>query len=367
MLRKHALLVVVALVAAVLAGPGSAAPPHGVTVSGSQLLLDGQDHYFAGINAYDATSDWHVNNTCGPTIDDLDTLFSKLPRGSLVRTWAFQALGFNKYTKQIDFSAIDRVVQAAAARGDYLLLTLSEQAGVCDDGHWHDKSWYDGGYLHTYNDSGLGYALTMNYLDWVKTVVTRYRADPTVAVYEPVNEPEAANCSTGYTGHACYGHTTCPVGATDSLRKFFDTVGSAIKHIEPSALVAMGTVGGNECGVAGTGFDTIAQSPGVDIATYHDYSAATTTLSRQLSARLSEMQSRQKPLVVEESGINAASSGGSCISLDDHASAFEAKSGAAKQAGADGYLPWNWWPTSSSECSLTVGPGDPALNALKHF
>ena len=340
----------------------SSAANSGVSVSGGRLLLNGRTHYFSGVNAYNATSDWHVNNTCGPTVTDLNTVFSGMPRGSLVRTWAFQALGYNKNTHQIDFSAIDRAVQAAADNGDYLILTLSEQAGVCDDGHWHDQAWYDGGYLKTYNDNGLGFSLTMNYLDWVKAVVSRYTTNPTVAIYEPVNEPEASNCDSGYGGHDCYGHTSCPSGATASLRHFFDTVGAAIKNIDAGALVSMGVVGGSQCGIAGTGFDEVAASADVDIATYHDYSSPATTMPATMFARLSETKNLGKPLLVEEAGIDASPAGVGCDTLDQRASDFGAKSAAVKQAGSAGYLLWNWWPTPSSSCALTIAPGDPALS-----
>ena len=337
----------------------------GVSVSAGRLLLNGTPTVFHGVNAYNATTYWSVNNGCGTQVNDLDSLFNSVPTGSLVRTWAYQALGYNnKTTHAIDFTAIDRVVTAARAHGDYLIFTMSDQSGRCDDGHWHDQAWYDGGYNGTYNDNQLGLSLSMSYLNWVKAVVTRYGSNPTVAIYEPVNEPEGSNCASGYTGAACYGHTTCPVGATTSLRSFFDTVGATITSIDPRAIVSTGTLGGNQCGVTGTGFSTINASPSVEVATYHDYGAATVALPTDLSTRAAQASALGKVFLVEEAGIKASTSGVGCVTLADRSTQILAKMAAAKTVGSDGYLPWTWDATTPTNCAMTIAPGDPLLTAV---
>lgn len=332
-------------------------------MSGGRLLLNGKPHFFTGVNAYNATTYWNVNYGCGTQVADIDTVFNSLPSGSLVRTWAFQALGFNKFTHKIDFTAIDRAVASAKAHGDYLIFALSDQSGTCDDGHWHDQAWYDGGYTQTYNDNGRGYSLTMNYLDWVKTVVARYASNPTVAIYEPVNEPESSNCYAGYSGSGCYGHDTCPTGATASLRNFFDTVGGVIKSLDSRAIVSTGTLGGNQCGVTGSGFSTINASPSVNVATYHDYGAPTTALPSQLSTRASQASALGKVFLVEEAGISGSTTGVGCPTLGARSNQFIAKINAAKSVGADAYLPWNWTELTSTSCSFTLAPGDPLFKA----
>jgi mannan endo-1,4-beta-mannosidase len=333
----------------------------GVAEAGGKLYLNGTQHFFSGINAYSATTDWSVNWGCGTMLPDLNTLFDAVPAGSLVRTWAFQALGFNKLTHKTDFSAIDRVVAAAKAHHDYLVFALSDQAGTCDDGHFHNAAWYAGGYNRTYDDNGRGYATTMSYLKWVKTVVTRYKGNHTVAIYEPVNEPEASNCNAGLTGSACFGHNTCPSNATSVLRTFFDTVGRAIKTISPSALVSTGVIGGTQCGIAGTGFRTVSASKYVDITTFHDYTAAKPAMPSTLLARIRLAAGLSKSFLFDEAGINGTTSGSGCASLANRAAAFVAKAKAAHKAGADGYVPWNFAPTPSATCSYDIAPGDPML------
>ena len=341
-------------------------PLPGVAEVGGGLLLNGRPHFFTGINAYNATTDWSVNYGCGSMIDDLDTLFGALPAHSLVRTWAFQALGFNnRTTHKIDFTAIDRVVAAAKAHHDFLVLTLSDQAGTCDDWHFHDSAWYAGGYRRSYNDDGRGLAMSMSYLHWVKTVVRRYGASRTVAIYEPVNEPEASNCQAGLHGGHCYGHNPCPSRATRVLREFFDSVGGVIKRLDPRALVSTGTLGGTQCGVAGDGFRRINASPDVDITTLHDYGYPRIAATGGLLERSAQATALDKVFLVEETGIDASISGAGCMTLPVRATAFAAKERAARRVEADGYLPWMFGLAPSSSCSSGIAPGDPVL--LSHL
>ena len=339
------------------------APPlPGVTTVDGQLLLNGRPHWFTGINAYNATTDWSINWGCGSMIDHLGTLFGALPHHSLVRTWAFQALGYdNKTTHDVDFSAIDRVVTAAKAHHDYLILTLSDQAGTCDDGHFHDAAWYAGGYRRSYDDDGRGLAQSMSYLQWVKRVVRHYRSTRTVAVYEPVNEPEASVCNPGVHGGHCYGHNTCPAGATRVLREFFDTVGGIIKRLDRRALVSSGTLGGTQCGVAGNGFSRINASVAVDVTTLHDYGHQTVARTAGLVQRAAQARAVGKAFIVEEAGIDASLNGVGCLTLAARADAFRAKERAARRVGADGYLPWMFGLAPSSTCSSEIAPGDPLL------
>lgn len=343
-----------------------AVPLPGMAEVGGRLLLNGKPHFFTGINAYNATTDWSVNYGCGSMIDNLDTLFAALPAHSLVRTWAFQALGYNnRTTHKIDFTAIDRVVTAAKTHHDYLILTLSDQAGTCDDWHFHDSAWYAGGYQRSYNDDGRGLATSMSYLHWVKSVVRRYRNNRTVAIYEPVNEPEASNCLPGLHGAHCYGHNTCPRRATHVLRTFFDTVGGVIKRIDPRALVSTGTLGGTQCGVAGDGFRRINASPEVDITTLHDYGYPTIAATGGLLERSAQATALDKVFLVEEAGIDASLSGTGCLTLSARSQAFAAKERAARRVGADGYLPWVFGLAPSSSCGPGIAAGDPLL--LSHL
>src|SRR5206468_1778497 len=142
--------------------------------------------------------------------------------------------------KQTDLSPLDRVVNAAAAHNQKLIMVFSGQSGTCDDGHWKDTAWYSGGYKQSYNDDGRGLA-SLPYLDYVKLVVSHFKDNPAIGMWEPVSEPEVTNCAAGYKADGCYGHTTCSeTVAAQTLRSFFDSIGSQIKSIDPNHLIESG-------------------------------------------------------------------------------------------------------------------------------
>src|SRR5476651_883296 len=93
----------------------------------------------------------------------------------MVRAWAFQgSITTNTTTKQTDWTGLDRVVAAAQKDGIKLILVLGDQAGTCDDSHWKDLSWYQGGYKQAFDDNGRGLT-PLSFLNYVKLVVARYK------------------------------------------------------------------------------------------------------------------------------------------------------------------------------------------------
>src|SRR5262249_58472078 len=108
------------------------------------------------------------------------------------------------------------------------------------------------------------------YEQFVGEVVGRYARSPAVAVWEPVNEPEASDCAPGYTKSACLGHLTCAAGAAAALQQFFDGVGATIKAIDPQRLVSTGSIGGDQCGWAGHSWLAHA-SPVIHLLRVHQY------------------------------------------------------------------------------------------------
>jgi mannan endo-1,4-beta-mannosidase len=372
-----------------LAGPSAAASRDAVTRRGSILLLDGRRWTFDGVDDYTLTSDRGHDVGCGaaPTTSQIDALFAALPPGSVVRTWAFQdSAGLNPKTGQRDWTGLDRVVDAAASRGVKLILSLASQDGACDGGTWKGPLWYAQGY-HQALDSGASSEVAgsprahpVAYNEWVSEVVTRYRHDPTVAMYEPVNEPEASTCAAAFSGASCYGHTSCPseARAAGLLRRFFDAIGAEIHRIDPASLVEEGTIGSGQCGTSDTDYAKVAASPGLDVLSVHDYSAPTAVLSgdRYNGQRLRLAQAARvgKPIIAGEIGIDGApapvgsstpSAGSACLDLKQRASDLERKVDADLAAGYAGGLVWDYQPRPASRtCSYDLGPGDPYLSWL---
>ena len=271
----------------------------------------------------------------------------------------------NPTTGAREWRPLDRVVEAARRHDQLLVISLGNQSGNCDDGHFKDRAWYQGGYHNTYTATGSEHA-TVSYWDWFHEIVSRYRGSTTVAMWEPVNEPEASDCAPGLSMDACFPHLQCTDGAASAaaLREFFDVVGAEIKRIDPNHLVESGALGGTQCGWTGSGGAHIEASPGIDVASYHDY-VPNEVLPGELAARVHEAVSLGKPLLVGEFGIQAAGAGTGCGSRASRLGHVRAKTDAMLAAGVAGALLWSWVPSAQAGCGYDVGPGDPVLAALR--
>ena len=360
-------VILVALALGVTGGPSGQTPSRFVTRNGTRLFLGGQAYRFAGVTANELATYWAVNWGCGSQVNDLDAFFSSLHPGSMVSFSAMQAMAFNnkplsKPANVIDFTGIDRVVRAAEKYNQKLSVGLSNQAGTCDDGHWHDQAWYDGGYRNIYNDDGRNLS-RLSYWDYIHLIVPRYKDSTAVAIWGPVGEPEASNCLPGYVGGNCYGvsHLVCPAGATSSLRKFFDTVGAEIKKMDPHHLIASGTLSRGQCGLSGGGYATVAASPYIDVMSFHDYGADATPLPADMAAAMAGVHAVGKAFAVDEAGISAGSAG---VTPAARAAEFMAKMDAQFAAGSSGFSCWNWVPAISAPNSFEIGPADPLMGLL---
>lgn len=392
MMRRSLLaaLVVLAALNLVLAGPAQAGPrrtrvaraaamalnknvtldrrvvrQRGVTRQGSRLLLDGKPFVFTGVNAPQAATHYDVNGGCGAAID-LDRLFAGLAPNSVVRVGFGQDTAINGVTGQRDWRALDRVMAAAERSTNQvrLIIGITNQAGICDGGHWRGHDWYAGGFRDVPPPSPPGYEAVprVSYWDWIHELVPRYAGSRSIAMWEPVGEPEAAVCAAGYIGSDCYGHKTCPADATAVLRAFFDEVGGEFHRMDPGRLVASGSLGGDQCGWAGDGSLQIQASPGIDVATFHDYGSDTIPISPWLDRRINEAAALGKPLISEETGINA---GYACTSVARRAELLEAKRRAGEARGVDGFLPWVYsQSTEAVACDHQIRPDDPFMAIL---
>ena len=350
-----------------LAAPGSSSPF--LTRQGSNLVLNGARYRVVGLNAYELATDWGRNLGCGGMLDDttLENFFGGLPARSMIRMWGFQgATATNPVTHQRDWTGLDRVVSAAERHGDLLVVSLGNQPGDCDDGHWKDRAWYSGGYRNMYPGNGYTVA-TVSYWDWVHEIVARYRNSPAIGMWELINEPEATDCGLGANVSNCYGHQICPnsVAATAAMRSFFDTIGNEIKRIDPNHLVESGVLGGAQCGWVGDGFATAQASSGIDVVSVHDYSPRN-VIAPEVGARITQSQSLGKPLLVGELGIAASDRAAGCASsLSARQALIGSKTTAMFGAGVAGALLWDWLPSASGTCTYDIAPGDPALSTLR--
>ncbi len=344
-----------------------------LTKNGTQLQLYGQPYNFTGVNVFNAATYGHVNAGCGSQISDadLDALFSNLRPNSIVRFWAWQgSMATNVTTKQLDWTGIDRVISHASLHGQRLIISLGDQAGTCDDALWKDVSWYNGGFTQVHNPTGM---TPLSYWNFAQQIVARYKDSPTIAMWELINEPEASTCAPGYGSTNCYAHLSCPdeQAAANSLRYFFDTVGGKVKSIDPNHLIESGVIGNGQCGAIWTDYQYIHESSGIDVASYHDYTAPDSPMPGDqwngLQERLDQMKAVQKPLIIGEVGMIAMNNSTNCMSLTSRRDKIKAKMDAQIPAGVAGYIPWNWTSTDSSICNYDFSPIDPLMSLLQTY
>jgi endo-1,4-beta-mannosidase len=151
-----------------------------VTRAGRTLFVDGEEFRFTGLNIYNANS-----RTCGQVVD-LDQALDELGPGKrVIRPWFFQGLATTSEVMR-DWSRFDATLATAEEHGAKVIPTLANQWPDCEQGYgFKTKAWYEDAYASVDDPDG-----TVPYRDWVAEIVTRYANNPTVALWQLINEAE---------------------------------------------------------------------------------------------------------------------------------------------------------------------------------
>jgi hypothetical protein len=346
--------------------PSSSMPPPTTTTdlgtgfvqrNGTALTLDGQPYRFTGIDIYQAASGGTPSSCGGELYPNVGVPLSQMPRGIVIRVFAFQnffvsGAGFN-------WTNLDQVLSIAASYDDKVILVLADQWDYCD-GPQKDLTWYQNGYDSTVTSGNI-----VTYRQYVADIVSRYADNPTVAMWQLVNEGEAFN-----TDETCN-----EAAALSALLAFSNDVGGLIHSIDLNHLVSLGTLegwsGGGRmvCGSQGSDYQTLMASPGNDVCDYHDYGYPGDPMGNPsqygLQTAINQCQADDKPIMVAETGIYADNSG----ALEQRATEFQAKLSAQFQAGVVGELLWAWVVAPSyvlpdSDPDYGISAGDPSLKLL---
>jgi mannan endo-1,4-beta-mannosidase len=323
--------------------PAPTALPAGfVGRSGTELTLGGKPFVFTGFNIYQANSRSNCSYTMG-TGGALDTALTAIgPGAEVFRSWFFQSLATTGGKR--DWAAFDHTLAVARAHGVKVIVTLGNQWGSCEGSQYKWASWYTGGYKTQVLPS-----TTVSYRAWVAEVVSRYKNDPTIAMWQLMNEAEVKLDNT----------STCAPAA--DLVGFATDVSGLIKSIDPNHLISLGTMGAGQCGSQNSDYQKINAVANIDVCEYHDYGHETEALPAHLVSDISACNALNKPIFVGEAGIKSTSVGGTFAA---RAAAFEAKMSAQLKAGVKGFLVWSWNNAAPTTGNWPVGPGDPAIKVV---
>ena len=303
-------------------GPGPAPEPSPIAmgadpmvpigVQGDRVVRGGQPWWFVGYNSFV----WSGN--CGNpdehmSAEDVDRWFASMRHDGHGAVRLFFFAGW-------DVARLDAAVASARRHHVYLMITLGDARADCGE-RAKDASWF------------ADAAARAEYQSHLTMLLQRYRGDPTIAWFEYLNEPD---------------------GADGALRPFYDEMGAVAEGIDPTRLFSSGTLAPYAVGGADE-FRTITESPGVDVASLHEYDEDEVESNHGPETREA---SAGKPVLVGEFGITA---GPSCpVDFDERARRVDAKVTAYLDAGYAGALEWAWQPGGSSACELGNLDADPA-------
>jgi len=333
------------------ARPAPVVPPNPagfVGASGTNFTLGGSTFRFTGFNIYQANSRSNCSYTMG-TGSALDTALNGIgPGAEVFRAWFYQSEAVTNGAR--DWSAFDHTLAVAKAHGKKVIVTLADQWGSCDGSSgYKTDSWYAGGYKTATYSGWL-----VPYRTWVSQIVARYANDPTIAMWQLMNEAEIKTAKSA---------TSC--APTSDLYNFAADVSGLVRSIDSNHLVNLGTMGAGQCGAQGGDYKLIQSIPTLTVCEYHDYGHETTALPPNLANDIAACKSLNKPIFVGESGIQVTSAASS--SFSNRAALFDAKCTAMFKAGLGGFLVWSWNNAPSSPASWQVGASDPALKVIDSY
>ncbi len=339
MLRLRRILAAVALAGALLSSAAVAtASPGYVAASGSQFSLDGRPWRPIGYNQYRLTSipGGYVcdagygaisDASLGQRLDDM-----KAAGANVVRTWFFQS-----FFDGGGWAPFDRLLDAASARGMTVIGVLVNHYPDCEPSGGSQKT--TAFYASGFRDPGFGYVRSFE--AYARMVATRYASNRTIAFWQLVNEAETP---------ADPPLAGCGVGGAAALRAFASSMRAALRDVDPSHLVSLGTIGSGQCGASFLEYASLHEV--VDVCEVHDYGAPQVAMPGDafngIAVRIAQCNELGKPIFVGEAGIPASvgadglpTATTTAATLTRRAQFFDAKLAAQLGAGMDGYLIWD--------------------------
>jgi endo-1,4-beta-mannosidase len=291
-----------------------------ITVKGDQILRAGRPWWFLGYNSFVWSGDCGDANEV-MTAQDVERWFASMRHDGHGAVRLFFFNGWN-------IDRLDAAVKSAKKNNIYLMITLDDAIAGCGTSEKND-GWFD------------DQKQTSAYQAHMTKLLQRYKGENTIAWFEFFNEP-------GFNG--------------GKLRQFYDRMGKIADTIDPNRLFSSGTVAPYWLD-SEANYRTVHESPGVDIASLHEYDGNEIESNHGPGAR---ENSAGKPVIVGEFGINGNQSGDGCdYDFATRAQKIAAKAAVYTKNGYAGALAWAWQPgTGSGTCDTSNLDTDPTAQKL---
>jgi hypothetical protein len=313
-----------------------------VTARGTELELAGKPYRFLGVNVYSLASfpEGSGKYFCGIAHGDkqVTEIIAEVAAmgGNAIRLDAYQS--FTDGGR--DFSRLDFIIAEAKKRGIKLVLTLENQWRDCTEGGYKYADWYRSGFRQPYG------AYRLSFVEYVKVIVARYRDEPTILMWQLMNEAES--------------RTSLMIEDPDALHAFAVEMAKVVKGIDSRHLLSLGTHGIDRPGMSGDRFEALARISGIDIIEAHDYGADREAIPSSIRKSMAVAARAGKPFFIGEVGISSPP-----MSREERAKLTRAKLDAAWSAGTRGILVWSY--RAGDGTNRDFDAADPLAGELRDF
>lgn len=297
--------------------PAAQGPMPAIAVAGNQILRGGVPWWFLGYNSFTWSSDCGLEDEEMSTAD-VDAWFASMRHDGHGAVRLFFFPGWN-------VDRLDAAIASAKRNNIYVTITLDNGIEGCG-AEEKTAEWF------------ADPAKRQVYVDHMTMLLERYKGESTIAWFEYFNEPSWAD---------------------GALRQFYDDMGAQANSIDPNRLFATGTIATYALD-GDDNFRTLNESPGVDIASLHEYDAneVESHWGPEVLAN-----SDGKPVIVGEFGIYASRSGTgdpgdgqSCqMTVDQRVGRMQEKVDVYIDVdrGYVGALAWAWQPGNTLDDCVT--------------
>ena len=165
----------------------------------------------------------------------------------------------------------------------------------------------------------------------MNAMVSRYADSPALGMWEPMSEAEASTCPAAIPERAVATDTRPaptsrppPAPSTTSSPRS----GRRSTSSTPSTSSRPASSAGVQCGLAGSDYQSVGASPGIDVLSVHDYYGSAPLGGDQwngLAVRFAQAKALDKPIITGEAGIEAGIGQSGCMSLQQRSLDMSAK------------------------------------------